>query len=161
MYVMNRSARAFWEQKVQHTTAPLELSGRELRELDVTEMVLPVYGRIAFMVTAQCPNRLAGKCGTFRKPVLTDRLSKQLPIASHCKYCFATIHNSEVYSLAGSGQEVLALQPYAVRLDFTFETGRETENVIKTFVAELRNGIVPDKSFFFRQTKGNFVRGVQ
>lgn len=113
------------------------------------------------MVTAQCPNRLAGKCGTARKPVLTDRLSKQLPIASHCKYCFATIHNSEVYSLAGSGQEVLALQPYAVRLDFTFETGRETENVIKTFVAELRNGIVPDKSFFFRQTKGNFVRGVQ
>ncbi len=161
LYVMNRSARAFWEQKVQHTTAPLELSGRELRELDVTEMVFPVYGRIAFMVTAQCPNRLAGKCGTARKPVLTDRLSKQLPIASHCKYCFATIHNSEVYSLAGSGQEVLALQPYAVRLDFTFETGRETENVIKTFVAELRNGIVPDKSFFFRQTKGNFVRGVQ
>jgi len=161
LYVMNRSARAFWEQKVQHTTAPLELSGRELRELDVTGMVLPVYGRIAFMVTAQCPNRLAGKCGTARKPVLTDRLSKQLPIASHCKYCFATIHNSEVYSLAGSGQEILALQPYAVRLDFTFESGRETENVIKTFVAELRNGIVPDKSFFFRQTKGNFSRGVQ
>ncbi len=161
LYVMNRSARAFWEQKVQHTTAPLELSGRELRELDVTGMVLPVYGRVAFMVTAQCPNRLAGKCGTARKPVLTDRLSKQLPIASHCKYCFATIHNSEVYSLAGSGQEVLALQPYAVRLDFTFESGRETENVIKTFVAELRNGIVPDKSFFFRQTKGNFIRGVQ
>jgi len=161
LYVMNRSARAFWEQKVQYTTVPLELSESELRDLDVTGMVLPVYGRVAFMVTAQCPNRLAGKCGNARKPVLTDRLSKQLPIASHCKYCFATIHNSEVYSLAGSGKEVLALQPHAVRLDFTFESGKETENVIEIFVAELQNGIVPDKSFFFRQTKGNFVRGVQ
>jgi len=164
LYVMNRSAQAFWEQKVKHTTAPLELSGKELKELDITQMVLPVYGRVAFMVTAQCPNRLAGKCRKGerdRKPVLTDRLSKQLPIASHCKYCFATIHNSEVYSLAGSGQEILALQPHAVRLDFTFESGKETEQVIKTFVAELRNGNVPDKSFFFRQTKGNFVRGVQ
>lgn len=164
LYTMNRSARAVWEQKVQYTTAPLELSGRELKELDVTGMILPVYGRVAFMVTAQCPNRLAGKCrkqGSDRKPILTDRLSKQLPIASHCRYCFATIHNSEVYSLAGSGQEVLELQPYAVRLDFSFESGKETENVIRTFVAELRDGVVPEKSFFFRQTKGNFVRGVQ
>ncbi len=171
LYVMNRSARAFWEQSVQYTTAPLELSGKELKELDVTGMVLPIYGRVAFMVTAQCPNRLEGKCrkqGHDRKsvksdrlPVLMDRLSKQLPIASHCRYCFATIHNSEVYSLAGSGQEILALQPYAVRMDFTFESGKETENVIKTFIAELRSGAIPDKSFLFRQTKGNFVRGVQ
>lgn len=172
LYVMNRSARMFWEQGAQHTTAPIELNERELRELDVRGMVLPVYGRVAFMVTAQCPNRLVGKCSKAesmqrksvnpnRVPILVDRLSKQLPIASHCKYCFATIYNSEVYSLAGSGQEVLALQPYAVRLDFTFESGKETENVIKTFVAELRNGVMPDKSFFFRQTKGNFIRGVQ
>lgn len=161
LYVMNRSAKVFWEQSVQRTTAPLELSQRELKELDIKGMVLPVYGRVAFMVTAQCPNRLAGKCGNARKPILTDRLSKQLPIASHCRYCFATIHNSETYSLAGSGQEVLALQPYAVRLDFSFENGKETGNVVKTFVAELQHGIMPDKSFFFRQTKGNFVRGVQ
>ena len=168
LYVMNRSARAFWEQGVQHTTAPLELGQRELKELDLTGMVLPVYGRIAFMVTAQCPNRLAGKCGNARKPVLmdrkpvlTDRLSKQLPIVSHCRYCFATIHNSEVYSLAGSGQEILSMQPYAVRMDFTFENAKETENVIRTFAAELKNGIIPEKSFYFRQTKGNFTRGVQ
>jgi len=171
LYVMNRSARAFWEQEAQRTTVPLELSGRELKELDITGMVLPVYGRVAFMVTAQCPNRLAGRCSkgghdrktvsSDRLPVLTDRLNKQFPIASHCRYCFATIHNSEVYSLAGSGQEVLLLQPYAVRMDFTFESRKETENVIDTFVAELRNGIAPDKGFFFRQTKGNFNRGVQ
>jgi len=122
------------------------------------------------MVTAQCPNRLAGKCGrgadrkpflTDRKPFLTDRLSKQLPVAMHCQYCFATIHNSEVYSLAGSGQEIASLQPYAVRLDFTFENKKETESVIRTFVAELQQGVAPEKSFFFRQTKGNFIRGVQ
>ena len=113
------------------------------------------------MVTAQCPNRLAGKCGTARKPVLTDRLTKQLPVASHCKYCFPTIHNSEVYSLAGSGQEILMLSPYAVRVDFTFENKKETERVIRTFVAELKQGILPDKEFLFRQTKGNFIRGVQ
>lgn len=171
LYVMNRSARSFWEQEVQHTTAPIELSGKELKELDISRMILPVYGRVAFMVTAQCPNRLAGKCrmqGQDRKsvsadrlPVLVDRLSKQLPVAAHCNYCFATLHNSEVYSLAGSGREVLALQPYALRMDFTFENGKETEHVIKTFVAEIQRGIVPEKGFFFRQTKGNFNRGVQ
>ena len=53
------------------------------------------------------------------------------------------------------------MQPYAVRMDFTFENAKETENVIRTFAAELKNGIIPDKSFYFRQTKGNFIRGVQ
>ncbi len=163
LYTMNQSAKAFWERGGCRTTASLELSYRELEELNITDMVLPVYGRIAFMVTAQCPNRLAGKCGrgADRKPFLTDRLSKQLPVAMHCQYCFATIHNSEVYSLAGSGQEIASLQPYAVRLDFTFENKKETESVIRTFVAELQQGVAPEKSFFFRQTKGNFIRGVQ
>ena len=161
LYAMNQSARAFWEQGVQYTTAPLELNHKELKELGLEDMVLPVYGRVAFMVTAQCPNRLAGKCGQNRKSFLTDRLSKQLPIASHCKYCFAAIHNSEIYSLAGSGQEILMLSPYAVRMDFTFENKKETERVIRTFVAELKQGILPDKEFLFRQTKGNFIRGVQ
>lgn len=161
LYTMNRQARAYWEQRVRYTTAPLELSERELKELDINGMIMPVYGRVAFMVTAQCPKRLAGKCQKAGAAVLTDRMNKALPVVSHCKYCFATIHNSEIYSLAGNGQEVLSLQPHAVRLDFTFENGKETENVIRTFTAELKQGIRPDKSFFFRQTKGNFSRGVQ
>ena len=168
LYTMNRFAKEFWEQSIQYTTAPLELSCRELQQLGLCHMILPVYGRVAFMVTAQCPNRLEGKCSQYknafrtkRQPVLVDRLSKHLPIASHCKYCFATIHNSEVYSLAGSGQELLALAPHAVRMDFTFETGKETGRVINTFIAELKQGVIPDKEFFFRQTKGNFIRGVQ
>ena len=163
LYAMNQSAKIFWERGGCRTTAPLELSYKELQEINMTDMVLPVYGRIAFMVTAQCPNRLAGKCNrkSDRKPILIDRLSKQLPVAMHCQYCFATIHNSEVYSLAGSGQEIATLNPYAVRMDFTFESKKETECVIKTFVAELQQGVLPEKSFFFRQTKGNFIRGVQ
>lgn len=168
LYTMNRFAKGFWEQTMQYTTAPLELSYRELQQLGLCNMILPVYGRVAFMVTAQCPNRLAGKCSQYgdavrsnRQSFLVDRLSKQLPIASHCKYCFATIHNSEVYSLAGCGQEIIELAPYAVRMDFTFETGKETNRVINTFITELKQGVTPDKEFFFRQTKGNFIRGVQ
>ena len=60
--------------KLRDFTAPLELNSRELRELDIRNGELLVYGRIPVMVSAQCIERTTSGCS--KKPgvrVLQDR----------------------------------------------------------------------------------------
>ncbi len=173
LYTMNKFAKKFWQTGFGRMTCPLELNGTELSELLLSDMILPVYGRIPLMVTAQCPNRLMNACrkGTqqgdgkssnvMNVPCLIDRLKKELPVIAHCGFCYATIHNSNVYSLAGNMREIAEKHPYAVRLDLTNETAEETAGIIRSFYDELRFGIMPDRSFLFGQTKGNYQRGTE
>ncbi len=168
LYAFNSEAKDFWKRNGAMMTASLELSARELKELDMREMVLPVYGRVPLMVTAQCLNRVRGKClkaeGAENKgqmPILTDRMQKEMPVLAHCNYCFSTIHNSDTYALMGCSAELRGLAPYALRLDFTMESGKETANVLKTFEEEWKHGVAPDKSFFYRKTAGSFRRGTE
>lgn len=164
LYCMNHYAREFWNCGANRMTAPLELTGEELRELSVKEMILPVYGQIPMMVTGQCPNRVFGKCkkgGENRESVLTDRMNKELPVMAHCDFCFTTIHNSDVYSLAGLGKDIIAMKPYAVRIDLLLENSQETERVIRTFSDEIRFRMAPRRDFLYHQTKGNYIRGVE
>ena len=55
LYIFNQSSRAFWVQHgVSEMTAPLELNARELGNLGLTNMELPVYGYLPVMISAQC-----------------------------------------------------------------------------------------------------------
>ena len=75
LYIFNQYGKEFWnQQKVEDFTAPLELNSRELRELDIRDGELLVYGRIPVMVSAQCIERTTSGCS--KKPgvrVLQDR----------------------------------------------------------------------------------------
>ena len=168
LYVFNKEAKEFFGFGASGLTAPIELSGAEWKELGVTGLTIPVYGRLPLMVTAHCQNRIAGKCfkneegSRDRAPlILKDRMQKEMPVLSHCAYCFTTIHNSDTYTLAGSLSEIKKMAPSAVRLDFTVESAKETENAIKAFENEWENGITPDKSYLYRKTSGAFQRGTE
>ena len=53
LYIFNQSSRAFWVQHgVSEMTAPLELNARELGNLGLTNMELPVYGYLPVMISA-------------------------------------------------------------------------------------------------------------
>jgi len=169
LYTFNNEAREFWKRGSSRQTASLELSGSELKEFGCSDMVVPVYGRVPLMVTAQCLNRVRGNClkaesGEIEKRgplILTDRMQKEMPVLAHCNYCFATIHNSDTYCLSGCTAELRALNAYALRLDFTLESGRETANVLATLAVEWQKGFAPDKSFLYRKTSGSFKRGTE
>ena len=63
LYIFNQYGKEFWkQQKVEDFTAPLELNSRELRELDIRDGELLVYGRIPVMVSAQCIERTTSGC---------------------------------------------------------------------------------------------------
>lgn len=167
LYSMNRQAKAYWHQFADFLTVPLELNAEDLNELGCHDMIIPIYARVPLMVTAQCPNAVAGAClknetgSNTINPVLIDRMDKKLPVIKHCMYCYATIHNSDVYSLAGCADDIKKLKPYAVRIDLTDEEPEKAEFIINTLSDEVLHNIKPDRSFTYMQTKGNFVRGVE
>ena len=164
MYVMNREAKAFYRelsgQSVGVYTAPLELSARELSELSVSDMTLLVYGRLPFMVSAHCVRKTMGLCkgreAKEQEPVvLTDRRGKRLLVKQYCRDCYNVVYNPECLSLFGEEDEIASLKPWAVRVDFTFETPEEAGQILR-----IAAGGAPAlcKEGY---TRGHFRRGVE
>lgn len=168
MYVMNRQAKQFYEGLFGSTkdlyTAPVELSEKELRGLDVSDMALVVYGRIPLMVSAHCAKKTMGVC-TGRKEngcdteteplVLTDRVGKKLPVLQNCKECYNLIYNPECLSLLDGGKVLEELHPAAIRLDFTFETKDEIEKILQSAAGD--GSVITGTGY----TRGHFKRGVE
>lgn len=168
MYVMNRNAKEFYGRLLGNTagvfTAPLELSGKELKRLGTEDMTMVVYGRIPLMVTTHCVKKTMGLCrnerGTTKtepeKPFfLTDRIGKKLPVLCNCKECYNLIYNPECLSLLDGSEEIEKFHPEAVRLDFSFETVEEMKSVISSVTGT--GGAVTGPGY----TKGHMKRGVE
>lgn len=55
MYVMNDEAKKFWEEEgVTGFTASMELNSQELKQLDIENFDMIVYGYTPVMTSAQC-----------------------------------------------------------------------------------------------------------
>ncbi|MGN1084790.1 MAG: DUF3656 domain-containing protein, partial [Lachnospiraceae bacterium] len=164
MYVMNREAKAFYRalfgERDCVTAAPQELSAKELRELEIEDMTMVVYGRIPLMVSAHCVRKTMGLCRgkETKEPepvVLTDRVGKKLLIKQNCKDCYNIIYNPECLSLLDREEEIKLLCPAALRLDFTFESKEETLRVLKSAAGNR----LPVTGAGY--TRGHFKRGVE
>lgn len=164
LYVMNREAKVFFGELLGEEngtmTASLELSSGELKELSVEDMNLVVYGRIPLMVSAHCVKKTMGGCakgtdGAAAPVVLTDRVGKQLYVKQYCDSCYNVLYNPEVLFLTEKDLESAHIKPYAVRYDFTFETGNEVRNIL--------SGRSPERegSKTTGYTRGHFRRGVE
>ncbi len=168
VYVMNRSAKGFYRDLFGmgegQFTAPLELSEKELYRLGVEDMTLVVYGRIPLMVSAHCVKKTMGlcrngkgtACGEENEPMtLVDRVGKTLLVKQNCMECYNLIYNPECLSLLDGKDTIEKLQPWAIRLDFTFESKEETERIVRsaTGVGEAVTGT--------GYTRGHLKRGVE
>lgn len=161
-YVFNREAEAFWrEQQIWQFTAPFEENARELQEKGVENDELPVYGRIPLMVSAQCFQKTLGRCTKTPGVLeLKDRKGVVFPVRNNCSCCQNTIYNSTPLNLLENKKEICTLAPAALRLSFTFESGRETEDTARRFVETfLENKAISDEKRDF--TRGHFKRGVE
>ena len=167
VYVMNREAKAFYRELFNgnaELTAPYELSEKELYRLGVEDMTLVVYGRIPLMISAHCVKKTMGMCkkgkgtegGEENEPMtLVDRVGKTLLVKQNCLECYNLIYNPECMSLLDGGDTVEKLNPQAIRLDFTFESGEETERILKCAVG---NGAPVTGTGY---TRGHIKRGVE
>lgn len=162
LYVFNRYGKTFIRKLGirQYTAAP-ELNAGELKELDIRDAALPVYGYQPVMVTANCIQKTVDKCrkdGGYRW--LRDRFQKQFAVRQCCRGCYNVMYNSAPLFLADKAEEVFGLMPGELRLDFTVETEGQVREVLKTYGDAFlyRQKIEPPQTEY---TRGHFKRGVK
>ncbi len=162
LYVFNRYGKTFMEDaKISRYTAPLELSAKELEELDIRGAALSVYGYQPVMVTANCILKTTGRC---RREdgflYLQDRYQKRFAVRRCCRYCYNIIYNSAPLFLADKAKEIRRLAPKEVRLDFTTETAKETAQIMGLYIDAFpgHRDVIPPKTEY---TRGHFKRGVK
>lgn len=162
VYGMNQAAADFLlELGARELTWPVELNRRELSGLSRPGELI-IYGRIPMMVTAQCLHSQLRAGGCDRKPetlMLKDRMGKEFPVKNHCTFCYNTIYNTAPISLLGLEDQIEALAPSAVRLQFTVETPEATKLILDRYMDGLlqRKTGKPLNDF----TRGHFKRGVE
>lgn len=181
----------------ERITLPLELNSRELESLGKGNHELIVYGFLPAMVSAQCVQKTISKQHSLghdfsnqrdfdrlsmgrctKNPgwlMLKDRTGKELPVKTHCTYCYNIIYNPDVLSLLGQKDRIKKLEPQAVRLQFTRESADEIQQVVNGWVEELygKESTNPKEKEYSGQksktekilsggfTRGHFKRGVE
>ena len=177
LYTMNRTAQAFLrEQGIGEDTAPFELTVHELRERDNSRSVLPVYGDLPLMVTAQCPMRNNGHCrmrknanknhaGTEMEQYayLRDRMKQDFPVKRECTFCYNIVYNTLPLSLLTEMGKIRKMGFAGWRLMFARENAEETGRTIRAFAQE-RSENAParqQKQEMSKYTKGHFRSAVE
>ena len=162
LYQFNSDAKEIWmSEKVESTTAPLELNYRELQDVGLEDSELVVYGYLPMMVSAQCVKKTTEGCRR-QKGTLTfkDRYQKDFVVKNHCDYCYNMIYNTAPLVLTDQKAEIQNLNPKALRLHFTIEDRKTMKNILRlyenVFVKEM-HGQEPDIEF----TRGHFKRGIK
>ena len=92
---------------------------------------------------------------------LTDRYRKQFPVETNCQHCYNIIYNSVPLSLHAEWKKWKGKT--SMRLDFTMEREKETEEVLDYFARVYENGVFSkdDKLPFGEYTTGHEKRGVE
>ena len=153
LYAWNAAAVSFWGTELHRVSIPFELSSREIRELCAAVQKIdqnsqlycgetlferieaPVYGRVPFMVSANCVKLSAGHCDKNRKKyaALTDRLGNTFPVYTNCIHCYNVIYNHLPTSYAEDLWMLIEDNIKAFRVEFTSEGGAEAVRVLQTF----------------------------
>ena len=138
-----------------------ELNLKELAQITKetdTAVEIIAYGRLPVMLVENCIIKSHYHCtkgkGFFE---LADRKNERFPLL--CEGCRNVILNSVPLYMADKLQDILKLNPDAIRLMFTTESGAETKKVIAAYQAAMR-GEIPT-GVFDKITRGHFYRGVE
>lgn len=164
MYIYNKEAKSFWKENgITHYTAPVELNYQELRQLGTEDCDLLVYGYLPLMVSTQCLMESTigcKKCKQNNQGYLTDRLGKKFFVQTNCESCYNIIFNGQALALHKQNREIGELKPRNIRLDFSIESPKQMEQIIKIFVNTYRYGDKASDSLT-EYTTGHFKRGVE
>ncbi len=166
IYTWNRSSGEVIMDAVDRDILSLELSSHEIKPLlkgRSNRLILPVYGRIPMMITANCVRKTEGQCihkereGEFL--LLEDRKKAKLPVRCACNYCYNVIYNSLPLSLHKYTSEQVVRSCGGILCSFTTENRAETEKMIQYFLCVVRDGgsmKAPEIQF----TNGHFIKSV-
>ncbi|WP_167956714.1 U32 family peptidase [Anaerosporobacter faecicola] len=180
LYTLNEESKAFFhEQGVTHFTSSLELTYKELSELDLSESDMIVYGHITLMVSAQCLRNSTIGCVKHTQGLrkqeqenpyyeMRDTKQNRFYVRRHCRYCYNTIYNGSALYLLSQMEEIKKLKPKRVRIDFTMETAEQVREILSLCIKQNSDGksnnrksIDNEKNREGSFTKGHFNRGIE
>lgn len=156
LYTWNQEAPEQLGADIDCFCLPYELKASEQRQLLKSPYPFEktVYGRIPMMITANCLLRTSDKCkkGSNSECILIDRYLKEFPVICNCRHCINIIYNSVPLSLH---REIDKWNGWVrPRIDFTVESGEETEHILDVFLTGADFGAV-------QYTTGHEKRGVE
>lgn len=163
VYGMNRTAQlCLREFGAARLTLPIEETARELRSLDTVGQEMIVAGRLPMMVSANCLKKTAARCD--HKPEymkLRDRRLMEMPVKTHCTFCYNTIYNAAPLSLSGVAAELTGLKLGAVRLLLSNESAAETKTAVRSIYRSFVLGEQGGPEAYENFTRGHFKRAVE
>ena len=137
----------------ENVTAPAELTGEEISRIgfeSVTEAVC--YGRMVLMTSEHCVAKTLGRCRCDGKPVtFTGEKGGKYIAVPDCRYCNNVIYDAEPVYLTAEFRDKTDIR--RLRLEFTDETGQDTEKVLSSIKGKGSTGLSG-------QNKARFYTGV-
>ncbi|MCR5800107.1 MAG: hypothetical protein K6G69_08535 [Lachnospiraceae bacterium] len=158
LYGFNRHSVDFISQYTNCQTASYELSIYELSELDDKKLIIPIYGYIPMMITANCVRKTAGNCKRAEISFdygLVDRKNKTFPCITNCIHCYNEIFNTVPLSYHKQMYELIKNGFNEFRIDFTFEDEKTIGKILDHYINDMRAGEFPVSEY----TTGHIQKG--
>jgi len=150
LYCFNCESETFINSLCDSYIYPLELSKHEIKDLNVGDSYLQIYGRAPLMRTANCVYKTNRGCNPHKGDCfiyIEDRTGAKIPVYRNCDVCMNTLYNSIPGCLFNE-----KINDYSHYISFTDEDYSEVNNIMMLYNKHL----MPEKF-----TKAYFNRGVE
>ena len=162
LYIFNRKTKEELRQLgIARGTASVELNDRELARIGIEEQVFIAYGYQPVMISAGCIQKTSASCdGKGGVLSISDRYQKKFAVRRYCRDCYNVMYNSAPLFLADKAEEVHALAPAELRLDFTTESSGQVKEICHAYTLAFEKGCKTEPPMQ-DYTRGHFQRGVK
>lgn len=137
LYSYNRYSLGQFLKCCSRICAPLELTLRQMQDLEFSDLIVNVYGHAPLMVSANCIVRTLEKCNNERignKRILRDRMGKGHIVLTNCVHCYNEILNAVPSSLHNNIDKLKKSNIYNYRIDLTVEDAKVSQRIINSYV---------------------------
>lgn len=162
LYIFNRKTKEELRRLgIARGTASVELNDRELARIGIEEQVFIAYGYQPVMTSAGCIQKTSASCdGKGGVLSISDRYQKKFAVRRYCRDCYNVMYNSAPLFLADKAEEVHALAPAELRLDFTTESSGQVKEICHAYTLAFEKGCKTEPPMQ-DYTRGHFKRGVK
>ena len=162
LYIFNRKTKEELRRLgIARGTASVELNDRELARIGIEEQVFIAYGYQPVMISAGCIQKTSASCdGKGGVLSISDRYQKKFAVRRYCRDCYNVMYNSSPLFLADKAEEVHALAPAELRLDFTTESSGQVKEICHAYTLAFEKGCKTEPPMQ-DYTRGHFKRGVK
>ena len=162
LYIFNRKTKEELRRLgIARGTASVELNDRELARIGIEEQVFIAYGYQPVMISAGCIQKTSASCdGKGCVLSISDRYQKKFAVRRYCRDCYNVRYNSAPLFLADKAEEVHALAPAELRLDFTTESSGQVKEICHAYTLAFEKGCKTEPPMQ-DYTRGHFKRGVK